>query len=588
VLEGRLPGPGDGSWLFAGRRTYYDLVAERFLGDGLPSFDDLQLKLAWRSAAGGRFFLTAWRSRESTDGDWSDAADTIVVGSQGRNDLLSANVFLPLGGRVALRAVASAYRYRESLDLALEGRSDTRVSFDRREAQGPQGGASHQVMTLGLSRQASVADAALRSVLEVALRPRHRLELGAELHDLRTRWQQELPADRNDEAANGSSVLFGAGLPDRIDSAYDGMRGAAFLQYQGQLGARLVLAAGLRLERPGAGVDPSLSPRLHASLDLGRFGRLKAGAGHHSQSPGYEKLLHSDYFLDLSRERRPALGHEQSLDLVLGWARRFAGGLDASVEGYYRDFSNLVVGRLETGAEQAARLSRYDYPDALAWGLPVAPIITSHPVSDATGRARGVLAMLSRDERPGRKLTGFVGYAWGRAERTAYGRSYPFEYDRPHALTAVALYRISGRLELGLAARAASGLPTTPPRGVLVLGAPDQRDLDSDGNRDELRPALDASGRLVYVVDPGGAETLHSARLPTYLRLDARLTWAPRGADGRWRLYVELINATNHRNASSYDWDIRLDPGAARPRVELGEAQDGIPFFPTIGVRVRF
>jgi len=588
VLEGRLPGPGEGSWLLAGRRTYYDLVAERFVGDGLPSFDDLQLKLAWRSRTGGRFSLTAWRSRESTDGDWSDAADTVVVGSSGRNDVVAASLVLPLGRRVTLRGTASAYRFEEALELDIAGRSDTRVSFDRRVPADTRAASADQVLTLGLTREVSVRDAAARAQLDVALSPSHRLELGVELHDLGTRWRQELPADRSDEAANGSSMLFGAGLPDLIDSGYDGTRAAAFLQYQGRPQERLSLAAGLRLERPGAGLASSLSPRLHATLELGRHGRVKVGAGIHTQSPGYEKLLHSDYFLDLSREVRPALGHERSLDLCLGYSRRLGAELEATVEGYYRDLSNLVVGRLESEAERAARLARYDYPDSLAWGLPVSPIITSHAVSDATGRAKGVIASVSRDARPGRRLTGFVGYAWGRAERSAYGRSYPFDYERPHAVSALASFRFSPKLELGLTARAASGLPTTPPRGVLVLGAADQRDQDGDGNRDELVPARDEHGRLVYVVDAGGADTLHTARLPAYLRLDARLTYAPRGHLGRWLFYVELINATNHKNAASYDWDIRLDPGAARPRVEVGEAQDGIPFFPTLGVRVRF
>ena len=586
LLEGRLPGPGEGSWLVAGRRTYYDLVAERFVGAGLPSFDDLQLKLAWRGSRGQRLALTAWRSRESTDADWSDAADTVVVGSRGANDLVAASLTLPLGRRVVWRAVASAYRFEETLDLDLQGRSDTRVSFDR--APGQPGDANDQLLTLGLAREVTVSDAALRQQLELAIAPQHRLALGAELHRLETRWRQQLPADRNDEAANGSSIFFGPGLPDLIDSSFDGTRAAAYAQYEGRLRGRLLLAAGLRLERPGGGVEAALSPRLNATLDLGNGGRIKAGAGVNRQSPGYEKLLHSDYFLDLSRDVRPRLGLEKSLDLVLGYGRGIGDGLDVSVEGYYRDFSNLVLGGLESEPERAARLARYDYPATLAWGLPTGARITSRAEAGAEGRAYGLLTSVSREERPSRRLSGFVGYAWGRTERTAYGRTYPFDYDRPHAVTAVAFYRFSPKLELGLTARAASGLPTTPPRGVLVLGAVDARDLDRDGDRDELLPARDEHGRPIYVVDPGGADTLHTSRLPTYLRLDARLTFAPRGAAGRWLFYLEAVNVTNHQNAASYDWNIRLDPGAARPRVEVSEGQDGIPFFPTLGVRVRF
>jgi hypothetical protein len=582
LLEGRLPGPGDGAWLLAGRRTYYDLVAESFLGDGLPRFDDVQLKLAWRLPRDGRLSFTAWRSREDADGDWSDAVDSVVLASQGRNDLLALGYEAPLGGKARLRGVASAYRFEEGLELAVRGLSDTRVSFDRRR-----GGSAHQLLDLSLTREVSVTDLALRQELDIALSPRHSLVLGGEVHRLDTRWRQTLPADRNDEAANGSSILFGAGLPRAIDSPVEQTRAAAFVRHEGRFGGSLVVATGLRLERPGSG-GVVLAPRFQAGLDVGRLGRLKAAAGLHTQSPGYEKLIHSDYFLDLSEANRRALGQERALHLVLGLARTWRGGYSASFEAYYRSFRNLAVGRLESEAERAARLAAYDYPSELAWGLPTEPVITSDPLGGATGRALGALASISRDDAPERRFTGWLAYAWGKAERTAYGRSYAFDYDRRHAVTAVAHFRFSRRLELGITGRAATGLPTTPPRGVRILGARDLLDRDRDLDRDEILPALDESGRLVYVADPGDAATLNSIRLPAYLRIDARLSYAPRGRRGRWLFYVEALNVLDRRNAASYDWDIRLDPGAARPRIEVGEAQDGIPLLPTLGVRVRF
>ncbi len=585
VLEGRLPGPGQASWLLAGRRTYFDLVAERMIDDELPQFDDLQLKLAWRGAGGQRLALTAWRSREDSRADFSDPADKIVFASGGANDLLALDLRTPIGQRVLLRGVLSAYRFDETLDLGLEGRSDTRVSFDRTPPSFA--GAHDQVLTFGLTRDVGVRDLAFRQEASIALSPGHRLEAGAEIHRLRTRWRQVLAGDRNDEAANGSSIIFGAGLPDVVDSSFDSTRAAVYLQHRGQLGHRLVLAPGLRLEKSGAG-SWTLSPRVQATLDLGSSWRAMASAGLHSQSPGYEKLLHSDYFLDLSEERRPGLQQERALHLVLGLERTLAAGLEASLEGYYRDFSSLIVGRLESDAERAARVSRYDYPAALQWGVPREPLVTSVPVNGAEGRAFGVLASLSRDERPSKRLSGWVAYAWGRADRTAYGRTYPFDYERPHAMTAVAIWRFDPRWEFGMTGRVASGLPTTPPRGVLVLGAPDAADRDRDGNLDELLPARDDSGRVIYVADPGGAATLNSSRLPPYARFDARLSFRPRGPQGRWLFYLEALNVFNRKNAASYDWDIRLDAGASRPRIEVGDGQDGIPLLPTVGVRLRF
>lgn len=582
VLEGRLPGPGHGSWLLAGRRTYYDLVAERILDDDLPRFDDVQAKVAWHGSRGQRLALTGWRSREDTDADWSDAADKIVVASGGANDLLALDLQVPLGSRAVLRSVASTYRFDEALDLALQGRSDTRVSFPR------PGDSDDQVLTLGIARHVGVRDLALRQEVSFALSPRHRLEVGGEVHWLRTRWRQSLAGDRSNEAANGSSILFGAGLPDAIDSPFDSARTAVFAQHQAQIGGQLLLSTGLRLEHSGSGTGVAVSPRLQAAYDVGTSWRLKAGAGIHAQSPGYEKLIHSDYFLDLSREYRSRLREERALHLVLGVERPVAPGLEAAVEAYYRGFEHLVVGRLETEAERAARVSLYDFPVALRWGLPGEAAITSFPVNGAEGKAWGVLASVSREDRPERRLSGWVSYAWGVADRTAYGRTYPFDYDRRHALSGVALYRFGPRLEIGLTGRVASGLPTTPPRGVLVLAAPDGVDQDRDGNRAELLPARDPNGRLIFVADPGGPSTLNSSRLPTYARFDARLTWRPRGTAGRWLLFLEALNVLDRSNAASYDWEIRLDPGAARPRIEVSDGQDGLPLVPTVGVRFRF
>jgi hypothetical protein len=366
------------------------------------------------------------------------------------------------------------------------------------------------------------------------------------------------------------------------------VRTAAYVQYRGQIGPRVAVEPGLRLERPGSVAGLTLSPRLMASVDLGGVGLLKAAAGLHYQSPGYEKLIHSDYFLDLSPEASRDLRPERGFQFALGLERSLGGGFDASLEAYHRDFSRLIVGRLETESERALRLAEYDYPPALQWGLPTGLLITSHPANGAEGRAHGLLATVRKRDGPNERLSGWLAYAWGKSDRLAYGRTYPFDYDRRHAASLLAVYRATPRWEFGVSGRLASGLPTTPPRGVLVLGVPDTGDRDRDGNRDERVPARDDSGRPIYVTDPGGFATLNSTRLPTYLRIDARLSFLPRGPRGRWLFYLEAINLLNRQNAVSYDWDLRLDPGATRPRVEMSSGQDGIPLIPTFGVRWRF
>jgi hypothetical protein len=94
IGEGRLPGPGQGSWLATARRTYYDLVAERFVGQDLPSFNDTQIKTAWQLPGGRRLSLLGLRSRELTsitpDGDSNGRAEI-----QSRNDLFATTLVSP-------------------------------------------------------------------------------------------------------------------------------------------------------------------------------------------------------------------------------------------------------------------------------------------------------------------------------------------------------------------------------------------------------------------------------------------------------------------------------------------------------------
>ena len=78
-------------------------------------------------------------------------------------------------------------------------------------------------------------------------------------------------------------------------------------------------------------------------------------------------------------------------------------------------------------------------------------------------------------------------------------------------------------------------------------------------------PALDAAGALIYAVNFGGIENLNTARLPLFARVDLRATWRPRGAQGRWEMYLEVINLLNRENAGA------LDPNSIRPRVGPSE-----------------
>jgi hypothetical protein len=93
--------------------------------------------------------------------------------------------------------------------------------------------------------------------------------------------------------------------------------------------------------------------------------------------------------------------------------------------------------------------------------------------------------------------------------------------------------------------------------------------------------------RLVYGPDLGTVADLRNARLPVFARLDLRVTWRPRGPDGRWELYAEALNLLNRKNSSALDPRLEHDPTSDRPRV-VEQPIGSIPLLPTIGVRFRF
>jgi hypothetical protein len=67
----------------------------------------------------------------------------------------------------------------------------------------------------------------------------------------------------------------------------------------------------------------TLAPRLAVVWRLGGATRLRAGGGLYTQSPGYEKLVQSDYFVDLTGGLGRELHHERAWHAVLGLEHDF-------------------------------------------------------------------------------------------------------------------------------------------------------------------------------------------------------------------------------------------------------------------------
>jgi hypothetical protein len=109
----------------------------------------------------------------------------------------------------------------------------------------------------------------------------------------------------------------------------------------------------------------------------------------------------------------------------------------------------------------------------------------------------------------------------------------------------------------------------------------------TSGAPGSLVPVRDTNGLLVWTVDLGSAANLNTGRLPTYARLDLRVTFKPRQASGRWQVYLEMLNALNRQNVTSLQSELAYDPTSDRPRI-TSSSNTGLPRLPSFGLRVRF
>lgn len=582
ALEGKLPGVDRGSWLVAGRYSLVDLLATSVLDAAVPHFADLWAKLSWERRPGQRVsWLSTFGWEELDYRERDDDLEDWTLRTRIPAGLTAVSFESALGARAVWRAVASYGGVHDDFDMRGDVVSDSRGTA---EDSPPEDG---RVARVALARETGISDVGLRGDLTLRPSARHAWDVGLEAHWLRTRWCWDVTGDRSYGLANRSLPLPygvpGAALPSALDSALSYSRLGAWIQDRVTLRPSLAVLGGLRLDRSGLTGDLDVSPRFSAVLGLGASTRLRASVGAYSQSPGYEKVLQSDYFVDLGAA--PDLRNEKARHAAISLERDLGRGFTTRLEVYRKSYADLVVGRLETEEERRARVARHDF-GPLSPFVPTEPQITATPVNGASGLVHGVDVQVARNEGGDARVTGWVSYSYGVARENAYGHTFPFDYDRRHALSAVARWQARPTLAVSGTLRIASGSPWTEPAGLTVAGREDTLDVDADGDVDEILPARDSQGRLVFTHDMGGVSRINADRLPVYARLDARVTYAPRGPDGRWSFHLDLINVLNRDNPGLMA--CRVGGGSAKLPAVVQESDFSIPFLPSFGLRLRF
>ena len=135
--------------------------------------------------------------------------------------------------------------------------------------------------------------------------------------------------------------------------------------------------------------------------------------------------LPTDLWLPTTARVKP----QDSWQVALGAAKTFMNKYEISIEGYYKDMTNLVSYK-----EGSSLFQLTDWQDRVTQG---------------DGKSFGAEFFIQK--KTGR-LTGWIGYTWSKTNRTFselnFGKTFDFRYDRRHDLSIVASYKLAPRVQL--------------------------------------------------------------------------------------------------------------------------------------------
>jgi outer membrane receptor protein involved in Fe transport len=215
------------------------------------------------------------------------------------------------------------------------------------------------------------------------------------------------------------------------------------------------------------------------------------------------------------------LQSEKAIHASAGLEQELTSKIDLSVEGFYKDLSRIAVRQADT------RLANV-----------------------GSGEVIGLETLLRW--KPGGRLFGWVAYTLSKATRVDLpgGATRLFEYDQTHNLTALLSVKLGRGWQVGGRFRLVSGSPYTPCTGGV----------------------FDASSGIYRCIE--GAP--YSARLPAFHQLDLRVDKQWDFESWRLGVYLDALNVYNHKNpeAVTYSFD-----------QSRSTYSNGVPFFPSIGVR---
>jgi hypothetical protein len=597
VLEGRNLFGLRGSWLFNSRRTYYDLIMEPFVKSAglvddnttFPNFYDFQAKLVIGPYSGHKILFDGIISRDGVDvvsGEKRNTPDSVSVYNITRNDLAGIAWHYSPNKNFVNKFVLSYYNNNGTTDF------DSRVldpSLNRGKFENsiPDTLAPY-LLDLDFNGVFSFSKYSIDDKLSYFTGD-HIIEGGIGADFMETSMDFEFNLDPEVIAIFISNPQFQAVLSDiKNKKSYNRYR--AYLQDNYKLTENLFLQPSLRLDYYDILQKAYLAPRISLSFAVDDVTTLRTTWGIYYQSPGYEKIRDQNILYDLADVYTNNLIAEKAVHYVASIERWLSSEWNVRLEGYYKEFSNLIIQDVVQGISYVTeQIPDEDPRYPSGWTSPAilyGDSSTQIPANGSYGDAYGFEIFLAKKNiLNNSNLSGWVSYALAYANRYENNIILPFRFDQRNTINIVLNYNINSWLELGVRWQFGSGFPYTEPKGIkprVLL-----EDLDEDGVPETLVISTrsgteneNGEEEVIYDVDLGGKR--RNARIPDYHRLDIRLNAFADYWDLDWIFYLDVINIYNRSNVINYDYYITDELTLGR------EATTMFPIIPTLGFSVKF
>jgi outer membrane cobalamin receptor len=311
----------------------------------------------------------------------------------------------------------------------------------------------------------------------------------------------------------------------------------------------LTLETGLRYDYSSYTGDKLWSPRIALVYSLAKATFLRAGWGYYYQTQDIDDLRiefgENSYY--------PARLAEH---YVLGLEHHFNNGLQFRAEAYVKKISNLPATYLTfRNIDEFFPETRDD--------------LIKLDIADAT--AKGIELYLKYDT--GNKFSWWLSYVLSDTKENVSALHYegplihqtgilPRPWDQRHTIILETNYRPNNKWHFNIGWQFRSGWPYTP---------------------FEVNRIARNNSTFAYYHDYG---LFNSLRYPPYHRLDIRINRQFFRKRGKTTIFLQIINAYNHKNINNYDFSI-LEQNADSFRYEI-DKETWFPILPLIGVSWEF